>query len=69
MSFFEVRTEFFLPVWRRVVACVVVIGWALFELVNGGFIWATVFGAAGAWLVYSFFLNWIPPGTGDDDTP
>lgn len=67
MSFFEVRSEFFVPVWRRVVACVAVIGWALFEAVSGGVVWATLFGAAGLWLVYSFFVAWRPPETEDED--
>ncbi|GAB5374310.1 MAG: hypothetical protein AcusKO_07720 [Acuticoccus sp.] len=62
MSFFEVRTPFFRPMWRRVVATAICFGWALFELLSGAVFWAVLFGAAGAALAWQFFITF-------DDAP
>lgn len=59
-SLFEVRHPFFRPFWRRALATAVILGWAVFEWVNGAQIWALVFGAAGVYLFYRFFLRFDP---------
>lgn len=56
MSLFEVRTPFFRPLWRRVVATAICLGWALFELASGSAFWAVLFGGAGAVLFFQFFI-------------
>jgi hypothetical protein len=61
MKFFDVRTPFFTPLWRRVLVVGIALGWALVELASGATAWALVFGAAGAWLAYSFFVIWEDP--------
>ncbi|WP_282024782.1 hypothetical protein [Limimaricola cinnabarinus] len=53
---FEVRSPFFVPVWRRVVVVVLVFGWALIELSQGAPGWALLFAAAGAWCAWQFFF-------------
>lgn len=55
MNFLEVRTEFFRPKWRRVLMVVLVLGWAIAELVLGNPIWAGVVGAAWLYLLWAFF--------------
>jgi hypothetical protein len=67
MNFFEVRTEFFRPAWRRVLAVVLVVGWALIELGLGNPTWAAVFGAAGLYLSWAFFLAFEKGPAGKDD--
>ena len=57
---FEVRSPFFLPLRRRVVATGAILLWALFELSNGSFGWAALFGACGAYLFYQFFIRFDP---------
>lgn len=57
MRLFEVRSPFFRPMWRRVVATVVCLGWAAFELYNGSVLWAALFGAGGAILFWQFFVT------------
>ena len=64
-GFFDVRSPVFEPVWRRVVAVALTLGWALFELANGALVWAGIFGAAGLWCGWQFFVAWQPQ---DDDT-
>jgi hypothetical protein len=68
-GFFDVRSPFFVPVWRRVAVVALTLGWALFELANGAPAWAMIFGAAGLWCGYQFFVVWEPPqdDTGKDD--
>jgi len=56
MSLFEVRTPFFRPMWRRVVATALCLGWALVELLSGALFWAALFGAAGVVLFFQFFI-------------
>lgn len=55
--FFEVRSPFFIPVWRRVLVVALIVGWALLELWRGEPLWALLFGAAGAWCAWQFFVT------------
>ncbi|WP_116596904.1 hypothetical protein [Primorskyibacter marinus] len=69
MKFFDLRIPFFLPLWRRVVTVVLTGGWAAFELANGNPGWAVIFGAAGAFCAYEFFIVFDPENfKGDKDT-
>ena len=57
MQFFEVRTPFFRPLWRRILAAAIVLGWAVFELVSGAVFWGALFGVAGAYVSWQFFVT------------
>ena len=59
-SLFEVRHPFFRPFWRRAMATTAILGWAVFELSNGAQIWALVFGIAGMYLFFQFFIQFDP---------
>ncbi|MGB3690753.1 MAG: hypothetical protein WBA02_15785 [Jannaschia helgolandensis] len=65
-GFFDVRTPFFNPLWRRVVAVVLPSAWALVELMNGQPFWAVVFGASAAFLAWQFFVVWVPSPPDED---
>lgn len=68
MSFLDVRTPFFRPLWRRVVATAVCLVWAMVELATGSVTWAILFGASGLYLCWQFFLVSDPAtDDGDDD--
>lgn len=71
MKFFEVRTPFFRPLWRRVLATTICLAWALFEATSGGYLWAILFGAAGGLLAFQFFVTFEdgPALQKKDDTP
>ena len=59
-SRFEVRHPFFRPFYRRFIATAVILGWAVFEWVNGAQIWALVFGTCGIYLFLQFFIHFDP---------
>ena len=49
---FDLEVPFFPPVWRRVLAVVVPVLWALFEFSNGATFWGLIFmglGGIAAW--------------------
>ena len=60
MNFFDVQKPMFRPLWLRLVIVVFCDGWALFELWGGSVFWAILFGAAGAYLTYQFFVVFDP---------
>lgn len=64
---FEVQVPFFRPVWRRVVVTALCLGWAVFELSSGAAVWAALFGAAGVYLLWQFFIaRWPQDGGGEE---
>ena len=69
MRFLDVQSPFFRPLWLRVVTTAACIGWAIFELLTGGMFWAILFGAAGAYLAWQFFVAFDPPPDEDADDP
>ena len=46
--------------WRRVLVVGFCLIWALFELASGAAFWAMLFGAAGIYLAYQFFIVFDP---------
>ncbi len=58
--FLDLEHPFFLPAWRRAAVVALCLGWALVELSAGQFFWAILFGAAGAYAAYGFFVAWDP---------
>ena len=61
MSFLDVRTPFFRPLWRRVIATTLCLAWAVAEALSGAVMWAIIFGAAGLYLAWQFFVDFEPP--------
>ncbi|MEZ5723384.1 MAG: hypothetical protein R3D59_18855 [Paracoccaceae bacterium] len=57
---FDLQVPFFIPVWRRVVTVGVALGWAAFEFLTGSPGWALLFGGAGLYAFYGFFVAWDP---------
>ncbi|WP_370161751.1 hypothetical protein [Limimaricola soesokkakensis] len=58
---FDVQSPFFIPLWRRLLVVGLALGWALVELAHGAPGWALLFGAAGMWCAYQFFVVFDPP--------
>lgn len=56
MKFFEVRTPWFRPLWRRILVFGVTAIWSAVELLHGNPGFALLFGAAAAWLAWQFFF-------------
>ena len=64
---FDVKHPFFRPLWRRIVVVTGCIAWALVELLSTGSpFWAILFGAAGLWCAYQFFVVFDPADYADD---
>jgi len=66
-NFLDVRTPFFRPLLPRLIATGVTLGWAIFELANGNLFWMVLFGAAGLWLVWEFFVVFDPANYEEKD--
>lgn len=60
-KFFDVQSAFFIPLWRRIVAVVLILGWGIFELAAGSPVWGLIFGAAGLYCAHQFFIAFDPP--------
>jgi hypothetical protein len=48
----------FRPLWRRVLVVAICFAVALWDLSNGEFVWALIFGGLGGYAVYIFFIAW-----------
>jgi len=65
---FNLQTDFYKPLWIRVVIVVVCLGWAVVETLAGQGLWALLFAGLGAVAVHQFFLDgW--PGSEDGNKP
>lgn len=53
------------PLWRRVLIVAITAAIALWDIVNGNFGWALIFGGMAAYGVYVFFIAW----KGDEAPP
>ncbi|MDJ0824078.1 MAG: hypothetical protein QNJ16_01115 [Rhodobacter sp.] len=62
---FDVQSPLLKPLWLRLGIVAACLAWAAVELSRGAVFWAIVFGAAGAYLAYQFFIVWDPEG-GDE---
>ena len=56
----DVRHPFFLPLWRRVLVTVLLVGWTLFEIGWGGPFWALLFGGLTVYVIREFFVVFDP---------
>lgn len=59
-SFLDVRVPFFRPLLPRLLVTGVTLGWAAFELASGNVFWAMLFGVAGFWCLWEFFIVYDP---------
>ena len=60
MKFLDVQHPFFIPLWRRVVVVVLLLGWATVELIAGHPFWAILFGSSGIYCAHQFFIAFDP---------
>ncbi len=67
MKWYEVRTTFFRPLWRRVIVVVAVAIWTVVEVTNQAWFWAGLFAAAGLYLSWAFFLAFEDGPAGKED--
>lgn len=57
---FDLQSPWLAPLWRRITITALALGWALVEIWHGATFWAAMFGAAGLWSGYQFFVAWNP---------
>jgi hypothetical protein len=48
------------PLWARIALTGAVLAWTAFEIRQGSLFWAVLFGAAGLWLAYKYFIDFDP---------
>jgi len=65
LSFLDVQSPVFRPLWLRVVIVGVCALWTLVEFSNDSGFWVLLFGAATVYLGYQFFVV-FDPDKGDD---
>lgn len=61
-GWFDVQSPVLRPLWLRIAIVVFVFGWTVIEAVGGHLVWAAIFGAAGLYLAWQFFVVWNPDG-------
>ena len=59
-SLFDLRHPMFRPLWARLLATGICLGWATVELLSQAVFWAILFGAAGVYMVWAFFVAFDP---------
>ncbi len=65
MRFFDLQTDFFIPLWRRYVLIAFCFGWGLIEFLTNAPFWGIIFSGMGVLAVWQlFFDNW-PKDTAD----
>lgn len=57
----DMNHPWFKPLWRRILVVAICFAVALWDLSNGEFVWALIFGGMGGYGIYIFFIAW------DDD--
>ena len=57
-SSFDVQSPIFRPLWTRLLITGICLAWTGYEIANSNVFWAMLFGAAGLYLVYAFFIAW-----------
>jgi hypothetical protein len=64
---FDLQVPFFIPLWRRIATVALALGWGAVELLSGSLGWAMLFGGAGLWAGYQFFVVWNPKDPKEPD--
>lgn len=62
MRLFDVQLPFFRPLWIRVLVTLVCLGWSAVEFAGGTPFWGILFGAAGVYCAWQFFVVFAPRG-------
>ena len=60
MKPFSVSHPAFRPLWVRVLMVGVCLGWAVVEFLYSSPLWAAIFGVAGLYLFWGFFVAYDP---------
>lgn len=69
MQFFEIQTEFFVPLWRRILLVVFCFGWTVVEFATGAPFWGLLFAAIGIYAAWQFFFDgWPSPDEQTEQT-
>ncbi len=66
MKFFELQTDFFLPLWRRVAVIAVCMGWSVVEFGNGAYLWSVLFVALAVYALWQWFFDGWPASDATD---
>lgn len=53
----DLKHSFFRPLWVRILVIVTVLGWGVFEYIQGNSGWAIIFSAIGIYAASGFFIN------------
>jgi hypothetical protein len=59
-TFLDVSHPWLKPLWRRALLTGAVLAWTAFEFSRGAVFWGILFGAAGLWLAYKYFIAFDP---------
>lgn len=59
----DMQHPWFKPVWRRALMVAICAAVALWDLSNGEYVWALIFGGMAGYAIYVFFIAW------ENDTP
>lgn len=62
----DVQSPALEPLWLRIAIAGGCLLWALREFAGGAGFWGVMFGAAGLYLCYQFFVVWDPKRDDDD---
>ncbi len=65
MPLLDPAHPFFAPLWRRLAIVAVTLAWAVFEFATGNPFWGILFGAAGLYCAWQFFIAFGRDGPGD----
>ncbi len=57
---FDLRHRFFLPLWRRILIVVLMLGWVFMEITHESYTWAALVSALALYMAYQFFVVWNP---------
>ncbi len=60
MHIFDLKQDFFRPLWIRVAVVAVCLGWGVFEFVTGAPFWGIVFAGMGAYALWQLFFDGWP---------
>ena len=69
MKLIDPQDPFYRPIWLRIVITAACLGWAVVELTSGTVFWAILFGAAGAYCAWQFFVIFDPDRGDEEDKP
>jgi hypothetical protein len=69
MRLFDVQHPWFIPLYRRIIVVVLLLGWTVFEFLRGSPFWGVLFGGLGLYCAHQFFIAFDPPKPKEDPPP